>query len=160
MSAIKFLLPPAKTAPILWVAELGPHNKLGVHQENGWCGKIQDQIIYFDSENRCMFLLPVLELGRAAYFKALEEFFVELGNLVNDFPESLLLLHAVRTDVSEYWMGKAVDWMEQDARAYSRIESNLLEILRTKKLSQKISNRFKRLSAESAVLNANENRRG
>lgn len=97
-----------------------------------------------------MFLLPVLELDRAVFFKTLEEFCTELGDLRTGFPESLLLLHAVRADVSEYWIGKAVDWMEQDGRAYARLESNLLEILRTKNLSQKMASRFKKLSAKNS----------
>jgi hypothetical protein len=102
--------------PHLWVAGIG-RAKLGVHQEDGWCMQIDNKIVLLDSEDRCMPLLPVLEIDERQFFEFLQNAAnsnAAFSKVIAKFPKELLLKHVFHTSFTGYWPEKALAWLLDD----------------------------------------------
>lgn len=108
--------PPLEKSPYLWFAKLGDCD-LGVHLYDGWCMQLGPELVFFNSEEKCMLLLPILEVDNEFFLDTLKE--IDFLNPVyaqslKIFPEILLLKYVFLNSVSGYWPEKALVWLVSD----------------------------------------------
>jgi len=125
---IKLDVTQSQDSPYFWIAEIG-RAKLGIHQVDGWCMQLNDKISFFDSEDRCDPLLPVLELDRHLFFEHLHNIASSnevLSQVIGEFPKELLLKHAFHSSFSAYWPEKALAWLDEDVALQPAFKSELI----------------------------------
>lgn len=135
---INFLETPIVAPPYVWLIDNANNNRIGVHDEKGWCILIRDEIIYFDSESACMVLLPLLEIERATFFSFLEKLDIDRRDVfIEKFPEVFLLLYAFKYG-GGYWAEKAFNWVSKERKAFLRVRNDLEVLVKNKKFPQKL----------------------
>ncbi|MDR1163761.1 MAG: hypothetical protein LBM17_08030 [Candidatus Accumulibacter sp.] len=142
-----FLAPPQEAAPYCWLIEIGS-TKLGVHRRDGWCAQLDERLIFFDSEEKCMLLMPILEIEAEKFLDFLKR--AELhapaySNAIRRFPKALLLKHVFHTAVSGYWIEKALAWLVDDGALQSRFSDELEKIIDKKIMPQAVRQKARKI---------------
>jgi hypothetical protein len=132
---IQFLIPPVQASECLWLLQFD-RRKLGVHKVAGWCMQLDGRTVSIDSEEKCVPLIPVLELEEAKFVEFLREMekaYPEFAARIHEFPKGLLLKHVFHTSVSGYWPEKALTWLVND-RALQSSFTKELEVFSTNRV--------------------------
>jgi hypothetical protein len=141
----KIIIDYVPTPPFSWFAELND-SKVGWHLEKGWCMELHGNVIFFESEESCMVLLPILEFKRAAFFNALNAVKNCDACAINErFPEKLLLLFAFKYSLSDYWVELAYEWLLESKDTLNEIKVDLEKLVDKKAFSQKMGHKIRRL---------------
>ena len=131
----------------LWAAEIG-RAKLGVHQEDGWCMLLDNKIVLIDSEERCMPLMPVLEVDKRQFFDFLQSVANSneaFSGVIAKFPKKLLLKHVFHTSFSGYWPEKALIWLFDDKDLQLALRAELMRFAENKVMPQGARQKAKKI---------------
>ncbi|MDR1275968.1 MAG: hypothetical protein LBL72_06280 [Candidatus Accumulibacter sp.] len=142
-----FLAPPQEAAPYCWLIEIGS-TKLGVHRRDGWCALLDERLIFFDSEEKCMLLMPILEIETEKFLdflKGAELHAPAYSNAIRRFPKALLLKHVFHTAFSGYWIEKALAWLVDDNTLQALFEQELQKIIDRKIMPQAVRQKARKI---------------
>ena len=144
---ITFLMPPLEASPYCWLIEVGTR-KLGVHRHDGWCMQLDNRLVIFDSEDKCMPLSPILEVEAqkfADFLKTAEISAPNYSKVIRQFPKELLLKHIFHTSFSGYWPERALAWLIDDDNLQSLFENELEKFIYNKVMPQGARQRAKKI---------------
>lgn len=145
---ITLLIPQIEASPYCWLVELGPR-KLGVHKQNGWCMQLADErVVFFNSEELCVHLCPILEMEERKFFDFLES--AVASNLgysesIRRFPKESLLKHVFHTSFSGYWPERALAWLNADEHIQPLFKDELKKFIENKVMPQGARQRAKKI---------------
>ncbi|MDO8312663.1 MAG: hypothetical protein Q7T25_12055 [Sideroxyarcus sp.] len=134
-----FLAPAIEEPPFLWLMEMGGR-KVGVNQVDGWCMLLDDHPIFFNSEERCALLAPVLEIDEEKFLEFLENSAISnpiYGEKIRDFPQTALLKHIFHSSYSGYWPEKALAWLAIDKVLQQNFKVELEDFMKNKIMPQR-----------------------
>lgn len=145
---ITFLIPQIEVSPYCWLIEM-ESRKLGVHNQNGWCMQLTDgQVIFFDSEDQCVPLGPILETDAENFFAFLENVAASnsgYAESIRRFPKALLLKHIFHTSFSGYWPERALGWLAVDKAIQPLFKDELEKFIQNKVMPQGARQKAKRI---------------
>lgn len=144
---IDFLAPPCEAAPYCWIFEIGTI-KFGVHQTDGWCMKLDERILDFSSENRCVPLGPILDVDEGEFFNLLAGLKRQIpayADSIDRFPKVMLLKHIFHTSFSGYWPEKALAWLNNDRESQPLFRKELEGLIENKAMPQGVRQRAKKI---------------
>jgi len=144
---INLLSAPVVVPPYGWLVYMDLR-KLGVHERDGWCMQLDERIVFFDSEEKCVPLGPILEIGWAEFSEFLSRAQILLpshADLISSFPKALLLKHIFHSSVSAYWPEKALGWLEADKGLQKMFKSELQNFAENTANPQQARQRAKRI---------------
>jgi len=144
---ITFLIPTQQASPYCWLMKIGSM-KLGVHKDNGWCMQFDSQLVFFDSEDKCMPLMPLLEIESKKIFDFLKIVEISASNyseVVRRFPKELLIKYVFHTSCSGYWPEKALAWLVEDDALQPLFKDELIEFINNKVMPQGARQKAKKL---------------
>jgi hypothetical protein len=144
---IDFLAPPVDLPPYLWLIKVGPR-KLGIHQHKGWCMQVDEQVVFFDSEDKCVPLAPILEVEGEKLFEFLQSAALvnsSQSECINKFPKVLLLKHVFHTSFSGYWPERALGWLGTDKAIQPLFRDELERFVQNKTMPQGARQKAKRI---------------
>lgn len=147
---ISFLAPPTVLSPYCWLIEMGSR-KLGVHQKNGWCMQLEAQVVFFDSEDMCVPLMPILEIDAQQFSDLLANAAImnhTYSECIIAFPKELLIKHVFRTSCSDYWPERALSWLSFYKTIQSLFKTELEEFVLNKVMSQGVRQKAKKMLKE------------
>jgi hypothetical protein len=110
---------------------------------------MEERTIAVDSENKCMYLLPLLELDSVEFFEFLkhaQQRFPQVAESIKNFPKIWLLKHAFHNSVSAYWPERALNWLEKDAALRPFLKEELETFVVNKIMPQQARQRAKRMT--------------
>lgn len=110
-----------------------------MHAQTGWCVRVEDRVISFDSESKFVPLGPVLDVPEAdfaAFLKRVAASAPAWSRLVQSFPKETLLEHVFHTWYSSYWPERALDWLAADQALWPRFRDELKTLLSNKVMPQ------------------------
>jgi hypothetical protein len=142
-----FLAPPIEAHPYCWLLEIGS-NKLGVHQDAGWCMKMDERVLLLDSEGKCVPLEPILEVEENLFFKFLQDVRKEVpsyADAIDQFPKVMLLKHVFHTAYSGYWPQKALNWLSADSGIQNLFQDELEIFAKNKVMPQAARQQARRI---------------
>ena len=144
-------MPPTKEQAYCWLFARN-QQKIGVHQSKGWCTQLRDESpVFFDTEDKCVLILILLELEPAAFERYLVDAssaVPEYANSIKRFPLMKLLKHAFNQSVSDYWPEKALLWMNAKPDLQRPLASELEHMMHNKAMSQSLRHRIRRMLRE------------
>lgn len=120
--------------------------QLGVHLRDGWCMKLNEQMVYFDEEAKCVHLLPVLEQECASFAGQLqlaERTYPAFASSIRSLPKKMLFRHVFDTSVSGYWPEKALAWLADDTALQASLRQELEAFTQNKNMPQHLRQRAK-----------------
>ncbi len=135
---VSFFMPPVDVAPYCWLIEMGSR-KLGVHQRDGWCMQLDAQLVFFNSEEKCVPLAPILEVEEKKFFGFLESAAISnptYSESIRKFPKELLLKHVFHTSFSGYWPERALAWLAADKNLQPLFKDELERFVQNKVMPQ------------------------
>lgn len=141
------IVPPIEALPYCWLFQIGL-NKLGVHQQDGWCIKMQDHVLLIDSEEKCVLIEPLLEIDLDIFVKFLDDVksLIPLyAASIDQFPKVLLLKYVFNTSVSGYWPDKALPWLIADPSAQNPIYDQLVKFAENKGMPQRARQQVRKI---------------
>jgi hypothetical protein len=145
---IIFLTPRIDTTPYFWLIDMGTR-KLGLHKSNGWCMELPDgRLIFFDSEEKCVPLGPILETDEQTFNEFLEKIVAsnpDYSESIKKFPKELLLKHIFHTSVTGYWPERALAWLASDRDLCPLFRDELEIFIKNKKMPQGARQKAKKL---------------
>jgi len=145
---ITFLDPQVEISPYCWLVQVGPR-KLGVHKQRGWCMQlVSDDLVFFDSEAKCMPLVPILDAGVEELFSFLEKAAnsnSDYSDVIRKFPQNLLIKHVFHTSFSSYWPEKAFAWLSADTSLHPAFLHELEKITTNKAMPQGMRQKAKKI---------------
>ena len=133
-----------KVSGTVWFAELG-QVRLGLCPNSGWQISLRGKIKNILEPKDMIMLLPLLELGRQKVYEQLTEVAKNRKdvNVMETFPENMLLKCAFEHSVSDYWPMAGLNWLESSPLKLSNsLKDTLAELQKrswaTQLLKQKI----------------------
>jgi hypothetical protein len=117
--------------------------------------QLNERVIFFDSEDKCMLLMPILEIEAKKFFdflKTVEIHASSYSDAVRRFPKELLLKHVFHTSCSGYWPEKALAWLFDDNTLQPLFEDELKKIIDNKVMPQGIRQKAKKLMNSLCVI--------
>lgn len=145
----KFLQPALSGDDLLWLVSMG-QTKLGIHPRQGWLLQSSGGLMLVDSPSACMPMLPLLEVDRSAFdahLRSVQLRYPQFDRAIHDFPHEFLLRFALTQSVSDYWPGKALDWLRGDERTKRLLVSDISGLYDKGWASQSLKQKAKRALA-------------
>jgi len=145
---ITLLDPPIFELPFTWLASIG-NLRLGIRQRDEWCTDIRGKTTILSNPADMMPLLPLLEIGKTAFYEHLshvEQTYADLSNASQSFPAVFLLRFAFESSVSDYWPLKAIDWLDADGTIEPTLRESLRDMLSKPWLTQHLKHRVERVT--------------
>lgn len=138
---------PIEEFPYCWLIQSG-QGKLGVNKNNGWCVGIGDQIIFFNSEEKCVPLVPLLDIEEKKFFDFLNRTMLvkpDYADAIKRFPKVLLLKHVFNSSFSGYWPERALEWIVADKHIQSSLKDELTRFAQNKAMPQRARQKAERI---------------
>jgi hypothetical protein len=147
---ITLLSPPIEESPYCWLAQSG-RGKLGVKKDNGWCIQLGGRVIFFNSEERCVPLVQMLEMEEQEFSTFLDDAISlkpDYAEAIRKFPKLLLLKHVFNSSFSGYWPERALEWISSDQQTQSLLNIELDKFSRNRVMPQRARQIAKRMTKQ------------
>jgi hypothetical protein len=146
---ITLLSPPIEEPPYCWLVK-SERGKLGVKKDNGWCICLEERVIFFNNEEKCVPLVQVLELDEQAFFVFLGDAMSlkpDYAEAIRNFPKLLLLKHVFNSSFSGYWPERALEWISSDQQMQFLLRNELDRFSKNRVMPQRARQIAKRMVA-------------
>ncbi|MES2407097.1 MAG: hypothetical protein V4528_07230 [Pseudomonadota bacterium] len=110
--------------------------------------QLNGNLVFFNSEDKCVPLVPILELEEKKFLDFLESaaLLSPIGSeCMRTFPKELLLRHVFHTSFSGYWPERALAWLETDKSLHPLFKDELEKFMQNKVMPQGARQKAKRM---------------
>ena len=107
-----------------------------------------ERFVFFDSEEQCVPLGPILEMEEVKFSDFLESAAAsnsDYSESIRRFPKELLLKHVFHTSFSGYWPEKALAWLISDENIQPLFKDELEKFIENKTMPQGARQRAKKI---------------